>query len=125
MASILLPLPAMRRKADGATQEAAPRPREELRRELERAGLAPEKAGVLADQLERLAGALPAREVRALLDGIVLGQRAGRPATPELHRLLEDFASELKKLDEGLRLLTTFLVRLRDQTAVGDARILH
>lgn len=117
----------MRRKADLATAEVAPRPRESLRRELERVGLPPDSAGVLAEQLERLAGALPAREYRALVDGVLLGQRASRPpATPELHRLLEDFAAELKKLDEGLRLLTSFLVRLRDQTAEsGEERVLH
>ena len=40
------------------------------------------------------AGVLPAGEYRALLDGVLLGQRASRPSTPELHRLLEDFASE-------------------------------
>lgn len=116
----------MRRKADLATAGTATQPREELRRELERVGLAPDNAGALAEQLERLAGALPAPEYRALVDGVLLGQRASRPSTPELHRLLEDFAAELKKLDEGLRLLTSFLVRLRDQTAAsGEERVIH
>jgi len=126
VAPILLPRVGMRRKADLATAAAASRPREALRRELEQVGLAPDSAVVLAEQLERLAGALPAREYRALVDGVLLGQRASRPSTPELHRLLEDFAAELKKLDEGLRLLTSFLVRLRDQTAApGAERVLH
>ena len=101
---------------------------EDLRGELERLGLAPAEAGDLAEQLLGLASALPAREVRALLDGVALGRLSGRAAsrrTPELHRMLEDFASELKKLDEGLRVLTAYLSRLRDHTAVEPGRTLH
>jgi hypothetical protein len=69
---------------------------------------------------------LPEREYRALLEGVALGQRAARaPArSPELSRMLEDFASELQKLDEGLRLLNAFLARLREQT-LEPARTLH
>jgi hypothetical protein len=97
-----------------------------LRGELERLGLAPADAAPLAERLARLSRDLPEREYRALLEGVVLGQRAARPParSPELSRMLEDFASELQKLDEGLRLLTAFLLRLREQT-LEPARTLH
>jgi hypothetical protein len=97
-----------------------------LRGELERLGFAPADAGPLAERLAHLSRDLHEREVRALLEGVILGQRAARQSarSPELSRMLEDFASELQKLDEGLRLLTAFLSRLREQT-VEPARTLH
>ena len=39
--------------------------------------------------------------------------------------MLEDFATEVQKLDEGLRLITAYLSRLREQTALEPARTLH
>jgi hypothetical protein len=102
-------------------------PADALRGELERLGLAPAEAGPLAERLVDLSRHLPEREYRALLEGVILGQRAARtPArSPELHRMLEDFAAELQKLDEGLRLLTAFLSRLREQTEFSIARTVH
>ena len=100
-------------------------PADALRGELERLGLAPADAGPLAERLAQLYNDLPAREYRALLEGVAIGQRAAKAArSPELSRMLADFASELQKLDEGLRLLTAFLSRLREQT-VEPARTLH
>jgi hypothetical protein len=118
----------MRRKPLVAGPIGSPATGEALRDELERLGLAPADAGPLAERLLGLARELPEREVRALLEGVILGRRAGQPPmprSPELHRMLEDFAAELKKLDEGLRLLTAYLSRLREQTAVEPARTLH
>ena len=101
-------------------------PADALRGELERLGLAPAEAAPLAERLARLYRELPEREYRALLEGVAIGQRAARvpPGSPELSRMLADFASELQKLDEGLRLLTAFLSRLREQT-LEPSRTLH
>jgi hypothetical protein len=110
----------MRPKAESA------HPADALRGELERLGLAPAEAGPLAERLATLYRELPEREYRALLEGVAIGRRAGSSPvrSPELARMLADFASELQKLDEGLRLLTAFLSRLREQT-VEPARTLH
>ena len=107
--------------------EVGPRAPEALRGELERLGLARAEAEPLAERLARLSRDLPEREYRALLQGVILGQRAARQpsSSPELQRILEDFASELQKLDEGLRLVTAYLSRLREQTTVEPARSLH
>ena len=104
-----------------------PAPADALRGELERLGLAHAEAGPLAERLARLSRDLPDREYRALLQGVILGQRAARQPSrsPELHRMLEDFATELQKLDEGLRLIAAYLSRLREQTSVEPARTLH
>ena len=118
----------MRRKAAIETSAVGlAAPSEQLRGELERLGMPPAQAGPLAEELIELARRLPEREYRALLDGVVLGQRVGRgsiAASPELARILENFASELKKLDEGLRVLAAYLARLREQTAPAP-RTLH
>ena len=122
----------MGRKTELAALSGTPTPRpveNDLKGELERIGLAPEQAAPLAEQLERLAVALPAREYRALLDGVLLAQRAksrqARQPANELHRLLQDFAGELKKLDEGLQLLASYLVRIRKQTSGESRHVLH
>ena len=115
----------MRSKPEIASRVAA----DALRGELERLGLARADAGPLAEHLVRLSRDLPEREYRALLQGVILGQRAARrPArSPELQRMLEDFAAEIQKLDEGLRVITAYLSRLREQTptALEPRRTLH
>jgi hypothetical protein len=114
----------MRSKPEIASPVAA----EALRGELERLGLERAEAGPLAERLARLSRDLPEREYRALLQGVILGQRAARaPArSPELQRVLEDFAAEIQKLDEGLRMIAAYLSRLREQThALEPARTVH
>ena len=98
-----------------------------LRGELERLGLSAGDAAPLAERLVQLASELPEAEYRALVEGVVLGTRAGAGQAEEssgIQNLLEDFTCELKKLDEGLKLLTAYLTRLRDQTA-EPTRTLH
>ena len=76
------------------------------------------EAGPLAERLAQLSGTCPsastARCSRAWRSASA--PRAQPARSPALARMLEDFASELQKLDEGLRLLTAFLSRLREQT---------
>ena len=113
----------MARKPDDRGTERA----DTLRGELERLGLAPADAAPLAERLVGLSRDLRDSELRALREGMALGRRAARQreCSPELQRMLEDFAAELQKLDEGLRVLTTFLARLREQTAFSPTRTLH
>jgi hypothetical protein len=108
-------------------ETASPPPVDALRGELERLGLARADAGALAERLARLCRDLSEREYRALLQGVMLGQRAARQSVraPELQRMLEDFATEVQKLDEGLRVIAAYLSRLREQTALSPARTLH
>ena len=42
-----------------------------------------------------------------------------------MQNLLEDFSAELKKLDEGLKLLMAYISRLRDRTDVETPQVLH
>jgi len=108
-------------------EPAAQGPAAALCGELEQLGLARADAGPLAERLARLARALPEHEYRALVEGVVLGQRLARRGapTPELCRILEDFAAEIQKLDEGLRLIAAYLSRLREHTAKEHLHALH
>lgn len=115
----------MRRKVRLPAASAEP---DDLREELERLGLAPADAGELAARLQTLSDELPVRDYLALLGGAVLTPRRDPgepPRSPEFQRLVEDFTSELKKLDEGLRVLMAFLTRLRDHAAVEVPKTLH
>jgi hypothetical protein len=115
----------MRRKLTTFASSAEP---DDLRAELERLGLAPADAGELAARLAGLSDELPVREYLALLGGAPATSRpepGQAPRSPEFQRLLEDFASELKKLDEGLRVLMAFLARLRDHAVVEAPKTLH
>ncbi|HKA16230.1 MAG TPA: hypothetical protein VKH41_14500 [Myxococcota bacterium] len=113
------------------SKSARTAPADTLRGELEQLGVSPGEAAPLAECLIRLSRDLPEREYRALLEGVILGQRAARePArSPELQHMLEDFAVELQKLDEGLRVLAAYVKRLREfgraRPALSPARPLH
>ena len=96
----------------------------ELREELERLGSSLDASGPLADRLYGLARALGSRELRRLLDASRTPREAGGASTMEMAHLLEDFATELKKLDEGLRVLTAYLSRLRAQR-IPPTQLLH
>lgn len=116
----------MRRKRP--RDEVDPDAQVSLRGELERLGLSEAEAAPLADQLVRLAARLPAPEYRALVEGVVLGAQAGSAqgaSQTGFQNLLEDFTTELKKLDEGLKLLTAYLSRLRAHREAEPSRTLH
>ena len=90
-----------------------------LREALEQRGIDKEAAVELAEALRTRLTGRSRRELEALMDGVELGcqvQRAIASAAPgiaEMDRLFEDFAVELKKLDEGLRALAAYANRLR------------
>jgi hypothetical protein len=103
----------------------------QLRGDLERRGVPAALASALAERLEPRAAALDPAAYQVVLDAACAssaGQR--RPARPdaavEIQRLVQDFAVELQKLDEGLRLLSTYLLRIRDRARSDEqARLIH
>ena len=104
-----------------------------LQRALEERGIDREAAAELGEALRtRLAGRSRS-ELEALMDGVELGcqvQRAlvgAQPSTGtrEMDRLFEDFAIELKKLDEGLRALAAYANRLRKTSKDEKPTVIH
>lgn len=102
-----------------------------LRVDLERRGVPAVLASAVSERLEPRAGALDAVAYQAVLDATCTAWGAQRKATPpdaaqEIQRLVQDFAVELQKLDEGLRLLSTYLLRIRDRARSDEGvRLVH
>jgi hypothetical protein len=111
--------------------EAGRRRAQRLCADLEQRGVPATLARTISDRLETRAGSLDGSAYQAVLDAACTTWGARRTASPpdathEIQRLVQDFAVELQKLDEGLRLLSTYLLRIRDR-ARGDesARLVH
>jgi hypothetical protein len=106
------------------------RPRR-LRVDLERRGVPAPLAHAVAERLEARTAALDAAAYQAVLEAACAAhgaqRHAPRPdAALEIQRLVQDFAVELQKLDEGLRLLSTYLLRIRDRARSDEgARLVH
>jgi hypothetical protein len=103
-----------------------------LRADLERRGVPVALAGAVAERLEPRAAALDAAAYQAVIETACAAWGAQRRAAPpdggaEIQRLVQDFAVELQKLDEGLRLLSTYLLRIRDRASSSSepARLVH
>lgn len=126
----------MARNASGrAAEKSCAAPRARLRAELERHGVAPELAEAVAAQLAELAPALPGARAEDLVAGAALAcavQGARQPAADraardldEVQRLMTAFVGELRKLDEALQILATYLARIKARTAPGPSGPLH
>jgi hypothetical protein len=102
-------------------------PVRDVRADLAQRGIAGAFSGPVAARLATRVEGLTEAQYRALLDGVAAaygvhreGQGSVQPAPAEMQRLIQDFAVELQKLDEGLRLLSTYLLRIRDRTSGGE-----
>ena len=101
--------------------------------DLERRGVTRDFSGAVASRLERLASDLSEVEYVALLDGVAAAygvhrgerDRGSRDDTTEIRRLVHDFAIELKKLDEGLQILSSYVLRIRDRTSEETPGVVH
>ncbi len=114
----------MREKAEnrGESEKLPEADFEQLRRDLEERGIDPEYSRPISQQLVAVAPERSTREYDAVLAGVVATYRAQREVSEshaaadrrahEMQRLIEGFARELRKFDEGLQLLSAFLVRM-------------
>lgn len=104
-----------------------------IQNDLERRGISPNFSGAAAARLERVASDLNETEYVALLDGVAAAygvhrgeqDRGARDDTTEIRRLVHDFAIELKKLDEGLQILSSYVLRIRDRTSEDTPGVVH
>ena len=117
----------------GASQAGSGRT--ELRRELERRGVTGELADRLANDLAAACATLTPEAQRGALTGMALASAAHREHAEamrrserdlaEIERLMAGFAAELKKVDEAMKILSTFVSRIREQSASDPDRIVH
>ena len=106
------------------------RERERIRLDLERLGVADGLRDELSRRLEALSHNLSEDAYDAVLAGVALadalhreGAEARKRSTRELgeiQRLLGAFSEEMRKLEEALQILSTYVQRMRSRTRVVE-----
>ena len=99
-----------------------------LRCDLEQRGVDPSVSRAVARRIAPRAAELSSDAYPAFLDGVAAaeGESRSEAGAAEIQRLVQDFAIELKKLDEGLRLLSSYLLRIRDRIVQPPRnRVIH
>jgi hypothetical protein len=109
--------------------EAPSRDRCDIAEDLERLGVRGAVVTRLAAELERSCGELDAAAYGAALEGAVAAYDAtGREEDEdvrEIQRLMEGFAGELQKLEEGLRIVSAYVIRMQERARRDRQRFLH
>ena len=99
-----------------------------LRSDLEQRGVDPSVCRAVAQRIAPRAAELSSDAYPAFIDGVAAaeGEPRREAGAAEIQRLVQDFAIELKKLDEGLRQLSSYLLRIRDRTGQPPrGRVIH
>jgi hypothetical protein len=113
----------------GSTRVAGRRQR--IRADLENKGVNPGFSEALAQRLERLRREPGSESYAAALEGAAAAYDAYRGDAElledrsrdieEIQRLMQGFAGELRKLEEGLRIISAYVLRMRNRaTRDGD-----
>jgi hypothetical protein len=120
---------------DAGRRAGAPRRRDAGRRrirvDLESRGVAPEFSQPVADRLAVIVRDLSPAEYVAVLDGVAAAYGVHRRDfdvardVNEIQRLMDGFTGELRKLEEGLQILSAYLQRMRSRAARGHAATFH
>jgi len=108
---------------------------ERVQSDLENRGIDPEFSRPVARRLVAIVPDLSAPEYAAILDGVSAAYGVYREISGpndahfrhgnELHRLMEGFTGELRKLDEGLQMLSTYILRMGALSTLEDSGTLH
>ncbi len=105
--------------------------RSRIRTDLESKGVAPEFSQPVADRLAEIAPDFSSGEYEAVLDGVAAayGVHQRDFDTPgdvnEIQRLMDGFTGELRKLEEGLQILSAYVHRMRSRATRGHTAHLH
>jgi len=128
------------RKQDGSGAEldgveAGAEVRDRLRRDLEARGVDPLFADAVLTRVALVSSDAAEPSWEAIVEGVEVAYRVHRNGQEslrrslrdlsELSRLVDDFGGELKKLDEGLKMLAAYLSRMRKQVCSEGRQILH
>jgi len=108
---------------------------QQIRSDLENRGVAPQFSDPVARRLSAIAPDLSPKEYGAVLDGVAAAyvesdafERRGAETlrdVVEIQHLMEGFAGELRKLEEGLQILSAYVVRMGAQSAAERPNTLH
>jgi hypothetical protein len=122
----------MRGKAGMAGQrgvELPARDRRDIAEDLERLGIPRVLLACLAERLDERCRDLDPAAYEAALEGVVAAFDATGSAevedVREIQRLMEGFADELQKLEEGLRIVSAYAIRMQERAIRDRQRFLH
>jgi hypothetical protein len=114
---------------------ASKRQRDHIQADLERLGVPDGVRGELAHRLEALSRHLSPEAYDAALAGVALANGLHREEEQVLRRSLRDleeiqlliggFSDELRKLDEALRILSTYVRRMRSRAGPVPPKTVH
>ena len=114
----------------GRGEPALPaRDRCDIAEDLERLGLRGAMVTRLATRLEERCHSLDPEAYQAVLEGAVAACDTARSHEAEdvreIQRLMQGFSGELRKLEEGLRIVSAYVVRMQDRAHGERRRLLH
>ena len=105
---------------------------ERIRSDLERRGVARELSLPAARRLSAIAADLSPKEYGAVLDGVaaayIYPDEAKSQETSdvgEIQRLMEGFTGELRKIEEGLQILSAYVIRMGNRSNIDRPTTLH
>jgi len=106
-----------------------------IRSDLERMGVAPPFSKIAAVRLEPAVAKLSPQEYEVALSSVATAYCIDREGpgsqgiAPEdmadVQRLMQGFSEEVQKLDEGLRMLSAYVTRLRKRSGQAPLQTLH
>jgi len=109
--------------------------RRRIRTDLETRGVARELSQPMAARLAPLLKAVSTRAYGAALDAAAAAvdvarvdgdlERGRASDVAEIQRLMLGFTDELRKLEEGLRILSAFVLRMRTRAGLDGDGVLH
>jgi hypothetical protein len=109
--------------------------RRRIRADLEERGVARELSLPMAARLAPLLKEVPSRAYGAALDAAAAAVDVARvddspdpdraSDVAEIQRLMLGFTDELRKLEEGLRILSAFVLRMRTRAGLDNDGVLH
>jgi len=117
-------------KERGGSQARGTGRRRRIRVDLERKGVSPEFSEPVADRLAVIAPDFSSTEYAAVLDGVAAAYGVHREDTEatgdaaEILRLMEGFSGEMRKIEEGLRVLSAYAQRMQSR-ADKSSEVLH
>ena len=124
----------LRRRRRGSAPDAVEF-QERVRRDLESLGVSSEFSLPVAERIAALADEVDEPTYSAVLDGVAVAFDAHRTGCEaledrgrdldEIQRLMHGFAGELRKLEEGLRIVSAYVLRMHDKARGERGRMLH
>jgi hypothetical protein len=106
-----------------------------IQKDLESLGVSSAFSEAVAERISILASELDRETYSAVLDGVAVAFDAHRGDCEtieerardidEIQRLMKGFAGELRKLEEGLRIVSAYVLRMHSKARGERGRVLH